>query len=367
MQHYRIAFAVEQNLGHRTHASNLRANVQKDSAIEPQWLDIPFETRWLASKLPFYKNNWTLRAGWQTRRALAAAQRRAPPDALFFHTQVIALGAMDWISRIPTVISLDATPLQNDRLGEFYGHRVGPGWFESLKRYLYDHCFRTAQGLVTWSEWTKKGLLEDYGVSADKVSVIPPGVNTREWKRSTPRLPQTTAAKILFVGGDFERKGGRELLQAFRALSPLGVELHVVTRENIPAEPGLFVYNDLLPNSAELRALYHASDIFSLPTHADFLPMVLAEAGAAGLPFVSTNVAAIPEIVQDGVSGFLVSPGDVDGLVRALGRLAQNAELRLRMGECATELVSQKFDAGRNTVLLLDLIKQIVREHRRVR
>jgi glycosyltransferase involved in cell wall biosynthesis len=94
--------------------------------------------------------------------------------------------------------------------------------------------------------------------------------------------------------------------------------------------------------------------------------MVLVEAGAAGLPVVSTEIAAIPEIVKGGVNGFLVPPGDVGALAQALRPLVQDVQLRLQMGECGSEIVAEKFDAARNTVQLLGLIKQIVNQTRQV-
>ena len=85
------------------------------------------------------------------------------------------------------------------------------------------------------SDWTKLGLVRDYEVPADKITVIPPGVNVQEWRRPTPRVPHTDPVKILFVGGDLERKGGLVLLEAFRALRHLGLELHLVTKDRLPA------------------------------------------------------------------------------------------------------------------------------------
>jgi glycosyltransferase involved in cell wall biosynthesis len=162
----------------------------------------------------------------------------------------------------------------------------------------------------------------------------------------------------LFVGADLERKGGLLLLQAFRALRPLGVELHMVTRAALPEEPGLFVYTQMQPNSPALKQLYHESDIFCLPTYGDCLPMVLSEAGAAGLPAVSTRVAGIPELVQDGVTGALVPAGDVPALVEALRALVLNPDMRLLQGERAVEVVRRDFDAQRNARRLLALLKQ---------
>ena len=72
------------------------------------------------------------------------------------------------------------------------------------------------------------------------------------------------------------------------------------------------------PNSPELIELYHGADVFCLPTLGDCLPMVLSEAGAVGLPLVSTDVGAISEIVRDGETGLLVPVGDADALAAAL-------------------------------------------------
>ena len=106
---------------------------------------------------------------------------------------------------------------------------------------------------------------------ADKITVIPPGVNVHEWRRPTPRVPHANPVKILFVGGDLERKGGLVLLEAFRALRHLGLELHLVTKDRLAPEPGVFVYNNLEANSQPLKDLYHTCDIFALPTFGDCL------------------------------------------------------------------------------------------------
>jgi glycosyltransferase involved in cell wall biosynthesis len=142
------------------------------------------------------------------------------------------------------------------------------------------------------------------------------------------------------------------------------VELHLVTREKLPQQPGVFVYNDMRPNSAALKQLYFNSHIFCLPTYGDCLPMVLSEAGAAGLPLVSTRLAAIPEIVRDGETGFLVPQGDADALAAGLRRLVEDADLRARQGLAVFRLVSQCYDSRGNTQRLLEILKQIADEGR---
>lgn len=357
MTTYNIGFIMEQALGHVTHTKNLQAAVPHDPEVTAHWGLVPFEAQGFAARIPVYKSNWTVRAGLRARGQVAGIARRTKIDALFFHTQVPAVLVADWVRRVPTIVSLDATPIQYDTLGDSYNHAKGPAALERLKWRLNRDCFRAARHLVTWSEWARQGLIDDYEVPAEKITVIPPGVTTAEWKRLQPRVPHAGPVKILFVGGDLKRKGGMLLLEAFRALRPLGVELHLATRETLPAEPGLHVYNGMQPNSAELKRLYHECDIFCLPTSGDCLPMVLSEAGAAGLPSVSTRLAGIPEMVGDGETGFLIAPGDLGALTEALRRLILNQDLRLRFGEQAVARVSQEFDAARNARRLLDLLK----------
>lgn len=360
MTEYRIGFIVEQALGHGTYARNLQQGVASDRSVRAHWELIAWETSGIASCLPIYRSNWTVRAGLRARRAIGRITRAGRLDALFFHTQVPAVLSTGWVRRLPSVVSLDATPLQYDALGAAYGHTRGPAWMERLKWRLNRDCFRAARHVVTWSRWAERGLVSDYEVPAEKVTVIPPGVDVTGWSRPTPRTADRHPVKILFVGGALERKGGRLLLEAFRALRPPGAELHMVTRDPVPAEPGVFVHDRMEPNSSELRRLYHESDIFCLPTYADCLPVALSEAGAAGLPLVATDVGAIREIVETGVTGALVPAGDVRVLRAALEPLIRNAELRLAQGGRAAERVGRDFDARRNAQRLLDLLKREV-------
>ena len=177
---YKIGFIIEQALGHITHGQNLQKNILRDSEIEPYYGLPTNVTHKLAGKIPFYKSNWTLQAGWQARRSLAGFERQTHLDVLFFHTQVTAVFAQDWMRRVPSVVSLDATPEQFDSLGATYAHQRGPEWVEHQKWRLNRDCFRAARRLVTWSEWAKQGLVDRYEAPADKIEVIPPGVNISE-------------------------------------------------------------------------------------------------------------------------------------------------------------------------------------------
>ena len=350
---YEFGFILEQSLGHVTHTKNLMTNVARDPEVRAHWGLIDFEPSGVAAQIPLYRSNWTVRAGVRAYRQIARMNSHTKLDALFFHTQVPAILAQRWLRAIPGIVSLDATPLQYDELGAFYRHEKGPAWLETLKC----DCFISARRLVAWSEWTKLGLLEEYGVAADKVTVIPPGVNVDEWRRPAPRVPHAGSVKILFVGGDLQRKGGGILLEAFRELRLPGLELHLVTKSQLPPEPGVFVYNNLEANSQPLKDLYHTCDIFALPTFGDCLPMVLSEAGASGMAIISTNVAAIPEIILNGETGLIVPAGDAIALTQAIRDLSENSDLRMRLGERANAHVGHHYDAETNATRLLSLLK----------
>ena len=132
-----------------------------------------------------------------------------------------------------------------------------------------------------------------------------------------------------------------------------------MTQTHVPAEPGVSVHRGLRANSQPLKDLYHAADIFCLPTMGDCLPMVLSEAGAAGLPLVSTAVGAIAEIVRDDETGLLVPVADANALEGALRRLVADAARRRRLGAGAHALVHARFDAEKNAHALLQLLRQV--------
>ena len=355
---YHIGFIIEQVLGHVTHGQNLKKNLTRDPSVAAYWgLPRPDTPHPIAKQI----NNWTVKAGLQSRESLRQMERETKLDALFFHSQVTAVLAQDWMRRIPSVVSLDATPSQYDSLGEFYDHKTGSGWAEKGKWWLNKRCFDQARHLVTWSAWAKQGLIDEYGIAPDKVTVIPPGVNSAEWMRPTPRQPHDGTVKILFVGGNLKRKGGDLLLEAYSSLRSANypIELHLVTRDTVTEENGIHLYQGMQPNSPALKQLYYDCDIFCLPTYGDCLPMVLSEAGAAELPSISTRVAGIPELIKHGETGFIIPTGNVGALTEALRVLITQPEVRLQQGKRACELVSSQFDAQKNASHLVDLLKSV--------
>ena len=171
---------LEQTLGHITHSNNLQHLIGADESIEAVFEPIAFDVDGWAAHVPGF-GNWTVRAGIRTRRAIRRLRKGGPLDAMFIHTQVPAIFSPDHVKRVPTVVSLDATPIQYDELGAHYGHDTGGRAVERLKWQANKACFARAEEVVAWAEWTKQGLVDRYDVPADKVVVIPPGVDYARW------------------------------------------------------------------------------------------------------------------------------------------------------------------------------------------
>lgn len=367
----RVGFVMEQTLGHVTHHRNLERFLERRNDLEPVVIPVLFEADDLWERLPVVRTNWALRASLRARRAIHAACQRAPMDALFMHTQTTALFALDTMRKVPTIVSLDATPLNYDTMAEAYNHRPdGKGWLASGKHRWHRAAFRGAAHLVTWSEWAKRSLVEDYDIGSNRVTVIPPGVDLDQWGdiRSDMRPVETDATdsklRLLFVGADFTRKGGDLLIEAFRKQLFQHCRLDIVTRDRSVVEMcaqlvGVQVHTDLSPNSEQLRRLFGSADIFVFPTRADCLPIAVIEAMAVGLPIVATDVGALNEEVVNGENGLVAPPNSVQGVIDAVERLRCAPARRAAMGACSRERASRYFDARCNYNALIDLIVSV--------
>ena len=355
----RLGFALEYSLGHTTHAQNLKRVLEERPDIVPAYVDLPYSGMMGAwTRLPGVRSNWSVRASLGAWLGLRSQIKQM--DGVLYHTQVTSLFAAGLMRQAPSVVSLDATPVQYDALGAFYGHAPsGNARVEALKKRLNQKAFGAARRLVTWSEWTKHSLVTDYGVAAEKISVIPPGIDTARWRRPRP-LRRSGPMELLFVGADFARKGGNTLLQAFEQMPPGAAHLTVVTKTADVAEnrPGVTVRRDIAPNSEALLRLYADADLFVFPTRGDCLPLAVMEALTAGLPVITTTTGALPEAVTHGETGWIVPPDDAPALADALRTLAGDAALRTRLSAQAAAVGSERFDAQTNYGRLIQAVQE---------
>ncbi len=109
-----------------------------------------------------------------------------------------------------------------------------------------------------------------------------------------------------------------------------------------------------LPHAEVLKELL-AADILVLPSRQESLPNVLLEAFACSLPVVCTRVGGMPELVRDGLNGYVRESGDISGLADAVALLAGDPALRLRMGRINRRLVGRHLDNAAKTLTLLRL------------
>jgi glycosyltransferase involved in cell wall biosynthesis len=351
----RATFVMEQHLGHGTFYQNLRRSLQSEKALETHWVEITYANSgaWWET-LQFLPAH--VRGTLCGRRQVRQGLRQQTNDIAFFNTQVPAVLGGRIIRRQPYMLCTDITPHQYDQMATAYGHRTDRHWL--IKRYKHwanVTLFRQAKHIVPWSQWVRRSLIADYGVAADRITVIPPGVDTARWQ-PRPRGQHSGRVQILFVGGDFYRKGGEKLLQAFRALPAGSAQLALVTRSAIEPGEGVTVYNTLQPNSPELIDLYQRSDLFVLPTNAEAFGIAAVEAGAAGLPVIATNVGGVSDIVIDNHTGFLLPTNEADQLRARLLTLIEDDARRAQMGDAARKQVELHFDARKNAARILELL-----------
>ncbi len=350
------SFVLEQTLGHVTHSMNLKQSLSETEGVDVRWFDVNYRPADLRYRVPPVSLNWSLRGSLMARDILNSAAAKSS-DAIFIHTLTIALLARGAYERTPTIISIDATPLNLDSVAAAYNHKKLPSGVERFKLEVAKRALEPARAYVAWCEWAKRSLVDDYGVEANKVHVIAPGSDVDLF--DFPERQPNKTPRILFVGGDFVRKGGDLLLDVYRRRLKGRVELHLVTGSDLAEEEGVHVYKGLTANSPSLLELFRTADIFALPTRADCLAMVLGEAMASSLPVVTTTVGGHPEAVKHGETGFLTEPDDEEGLATALETLVDNPRLRVQMGRSSRELALEKFDARRNAKTILHLMKEI--------
>ncbi|MBW4417628.1 MAG: glycosyltransferase family 4 protein [Myxacorys californica WJT36-NPBG1] len=366
---FNFGFVIEQMLGHVTHGQNLKYWVSQDPSIHPTWLPIDAESNDLWEHLPVVRSNWSLKSSLRTRDAIRRALRSHSFDALFLHTQTLALLAMPFMRHIPTVISTDATPFNYDTVGAGYSHHAaGQSWLDQQKFLWNRKTFHAATAIVAFCQWVKESIVHDYGVPAEKVTVISPGLDLAQWNFDREQRSVSDPARLLFVGGDFTRKGGQTLLEAFRSGLDHNCILDIVTKDetlcrDLAGMERVHVHQGLPPNSSDLKGLYANADMFVFPTLADCYPNVILEAMASGLPIVSTDVGAISEQVQHGINGLLVPCSDSRALAAAVNELINDASKHRAMAIASRRIAEEQFDGRRNYGAITSLMKQLVEQH----
>ncbi len=199
----------------------------------------------------------------------------------------------------------------------------------------------------------------------DRLKIVHCGVDPDLYGqgRDPDRAPGAPA-EFLFVGRLARVKGLSVLLDALERMGDVPLRLTIVgdgpdraLLERRAAPLGDRVRFLGYRRQDEVAEMLDETDVFVLPSFAEGVPVVLMEALAAGRPVVATQVAGVSELVEDGVSGFLVPPGDIETLSDRIERLATSPELRARMTGAGRARVVERYDVAKESRRLLELFR----------
>jgi glycosyltransferase involved in cell wall biosynthesis len=348
-----LAVVTERHVGLATYADNLRECLRSEPGLVTAWYPVEYTAPGWWDRVPVPSGARAALSG----RAEAQRAAGTASEAVVFNTQVPAVLGGRRARSSTYFLCTDVTPRQYDAMAAGYGHRVDrPGPVRGLKHVANRHVFRHATRIFPWSTWVARSLVEDYEVDPDRIVVVPPGVDTTRWRPADePRA--AGPVRLLFVGGDLDRKGGRQLLGAYRALPVGACELMIVTRTALDPEPGVTVVNDVSPNDPRLLELYRSSDVFVLPSRAETFGIAYLEATASGMPIIAGRSGGVEDIVHDGETGYVVDPDDPVALAAALRKLVEDGALRRRLGERGRAHAVANFDARTNARRLVSTIR----------
>jgi glycosyltransferase involved in cell wall biosynthesis len=358
----RVGFVMSTEVGLRTQFLNWKACLTPDLGIDPEWIIIDWwKHGGLIERLPLVPA--TIKARVRAEIQLRGGLRTGPFDALFVAQERMFHGTNSALFRQPFFITADVTAEQLAAFGSLYSKESwGPVAWEQYKHRERRERLRRARALFPWSQWAAESMVTDYDADPSMIHVIPPGVDMAKW-RMADRIADRKGSgpvNILFVGGDFIRKGGDLLLDWAAKTTRRDWRLHIVTRDFfVPTHPAVRVYNRLQPNEPALLGLYANAHMFALPTRGDCYSLAGIEAMAAGLPVILSKTGGTGDIVRDDQTGFLIPPGDGPALAERLDYLLDNPDRRALMGCAARQDAEARYDAKKN----VQAIVQHMRDH----
>jgi glycosyltransferase involved in cell wall biosynthesis len=203
-----------------------------------------------------------------------------------------------------------------------------------------------ARHIFTVSQWTRQGLIEDYGMPPERVTPVYLGANVHiPYDPSQKKIDHS----ILFVGIDWERKGGPLLIEAFKKVRQALPKATLSIAGCSPQinEPGVTVHGFLDRREPEqyqkLCRLFQQHSCFCLPSLFEPFGIVFIEAASVGLPSVAIDNGSRREAVLDGETGYLADQPSPDAVADALLRLLQDPGRNHAMGLAARRYAAENF------------------------
>ncbi len=378
MNRVRAVFVNSGILGHASVASLIADAIARDPGIDATHISLaepngPGERllRAVMCARPLGRTNLDL-ARWRSemhsglvasrrlRRLMASGTGRV--DVVHFHTQATAYGSLGLMATTPAIVSIDITqPLASLEAPKALRATYGPN-------VAHDGAvFGRARAIVATSRWAADSLTRVYPECVGKLTVLPYPVRLekadREWIELRRRRAAGGPVRFLFMGGDFVRKGGPDLLRAWQegGFAPPH-RLTLVTDwplDDRRLPPGVEIVRGVRAYTQTWRDLWRDADVFVMPARAEAFGMVFQEAAAAALPAIGPRINAVPEIVDHGVTGLLVTPGDNRALAESMRALAASSDRRHALGEAARDRMEARGAIDRYGEVLSALVHEV--------
>lgn len=348
----RVLFLSEQTLGLTTYGRRLEeiAAIRDDLACVHVRVTSRWPARALWARVPGLSPGASLaplryRLAWRriVRRWLTGPLRDRF-DVVHAMGPGLGLGVLDLPAppRPKLVVCGDGTSFCTAR--DFYPDR--PAWrnrpFFEQDRRLYSRADLVAK----WSRWAADSAIRDGGASPERVTVVPPCVYVKDRNPRRERARPGGPVRIVFVGGDWVRKGGPLLLDWHQRLWKDRVELHVVSAGATPDRslPGV-VWHGRVDNKTLVDDLLPSMDLAVLPTQSDHSGVGIVEALSCGVPAISSAVGGVGELIDEDRTGHVLRPDDHSGFIAAVERLLALPELREAMSDAAHATALRRFHA----------------------
>lgn len=272
------------------------------------------------------------------KRLRAAMQQSIRPDRHLFSFQMQSLYNTS-VPGVPYFVYTDHTHLSNLNYPDFDRRQLRPASWIELERSIYE----SATVVFTRSTDISLDLVRYYGTSPDKIECVYAGSNVDVKNAGEPNNNGYSNKRIVFVGVDWVRKGGPELLAAFRTVLKSHPDAHLtIAGSDTPVDvPNCTVLGRV--NASDLSRYYSDASVFCLPTKREPFGIAFVEAMMHRLPIVGTRIGAVPDMVEDGVNGFLIEPGQSEGLAKALCTLLDSPALCQQFGRRSHEKAVQRY------------------------
>ena len=338
-----VAFLNENTLGHTSYLPRFTAELARrpELGITPRLMDalpLPVHLKRLGDDsvrglrrfgLDFHATRWRLATSRHLREQLDRLCRRERIEAVVLNTQSMGLEMEGLDPSIPILVGLDATFRQLAASPWFAPNPVSRvlqpltlGGLLRRERRLFSRVTR----FLPWSEPVREALVHQYGIAPERISLLPPSMAAPP-RRPLPRSGASTRRpQILFVGGDFARKGGAILLECHARHFADRCDLHLVTHGEVPAGPGRTVHRQLSAGSEPWRRCWTDADLFVFPSRLETFGIVLLEALAFEVPIISSCAGAAASILENGALGVLLPELTVEALRSAMESVLADPE-----------------------------------------